>query len=203
VTPEDLALYWNDAGRRHHTPPSNRTPEGFDPAAYLRRCFFSDVSSVLEFGCGAGRLYPPFSDVDYLGVDISAAAIDAASLAHPGATGRFWRIPYGGQIPRSVQAGFAYTVLLHVPDDQLALIVSTITGSVTGRFVVAEILGRHWRAPGQVDPPVFNREAQEYIDVFEESGWQFSELRARRYEHYRGRGPGGRDEMVSFLVFEK
>src|SRR5690606_9750276 len=55
----------------------------------------------------------------------------------------------------------AWTVLLHVPDDELpALLARTAS---YGRVVIGEVMGRRWRRPG--DPPVFNREADEYVEL--------------------------------------
>jgi len=200
---DSMTRYWGgERGLAHQTPP-RKDPEGFDPGAYMARQFFA--GPVLEFGCGAGRLAGAFlsSGIGYGGVDVSERAIAKARETHSAHADRFEVVRYNGPIPFRAPDGFAYTVLLHVPDELLPGAVARISEAVLRRFVVAEILGRHWRIPGQVDPPVFNREAHEYVEAFEAAGWRFSEMRSRRYEYYRGRGPGGLDEMIAFLVFDR
>jgi hypothetical protein len=90
-------------------------------------------------------------------MDVSASAIDAAREANP--DHRFTAIS-GCGVRRG--AVLCYTVLLHVPDDDLATIAART--SRAGRIVIAEIMGRRWRRTG--DPPVFNREPEEYVAAF-------------------------------------
>lgn len=208
MTRDEIDAYWRGPrGLVHQTPPGSR-PEGFDVSGYLWRSFFLDpyIETVLEFGCGTGRLAGMFlhaTDCLYTGVDVSDLAIAKARERFADRKDRFSVVEYGKAPDSDFDAGFSYTVFLHVRDEDLGSIVEAVSSAVRHRFVVGEILGRAWRIPGQADPPVFNRERQEYVDVFERFGWSFRELRAVPYRHYAGKAPGGGDEVVSFLVFDR
>ena len=49
-----------------------------------------------------------------------------------------------------------------------------------GRIVIGEVMGRQWRRPG--DPPVFNREAHEYVELL---GRELIDTIAVPYPRYR------------------
>lgn len=72
----------------------------------------------------------------------------------------------------------AHTVLLHVPDDEIDQLLGR-TASYS-RVVIGEVMGRNWRRPG--DPPVFNREASEYVGMI---GREVVETIAVPYPRYR------------------
>jgi hypothetical protein len=48
-----------------------------------------------------------------------------------------------------------------VPDDEIESVIDLAKGYK--HIVIGEIMGREWRRPG--NPPVFNRDAQEYADM--------------------------------------
>jgi SAM-dependent methyltransferase len=135
---------------------------------------------LLEVGCGRGRLAPLFMPEDYNGIDVCAAAIDAAKQFSPGY--RFDLVIGDEELPFTATK-LCYTVLLHVPDDDLGAMVSRLAWS-SERVVVAEILGRHWRRDGP--PPVFNRELTEYRDHFARFGMDNCEVTRAPYERYSG-----------------
>lgn len=142
-----MRTYWeNNAELRHITPPGAPMPEVGLFEALQRAC----LGSVFEFGCGYGRLAPAFRPDKYHGFDINPAALDEARKRNPGHTfGDTWA---------PADTFLAYTVLLHVHDDEIA---DTLRRAATyKRVVIGEIMGRKWRRPG--DPPVYNRETGEY-----------------------------------------
>lgn len=144
MRPDD---YWrNNAELRHLTPVDNRYPEIGLFDALRQAC----TGSVFELGCGDGRLAPAFAPEAYVGMDINFTALARARKDNP--AHRFttrWE---------PADTVLAYTVLLHVPDDDLAEIMARLRAYP--RIVIGEIMGRHWRTPGE--PPVFNRERSEY-----------------------------------------
>lgn len=148
--------YWRSgAGLAHITPPSNRSPEGDGFAEVLTGLIGDD--SVLDYGCGVGRLAGLFGDDRYTGIDICPDAIERARLAHP----KHWFFSdYEARPPADVT--LLHTVLLHVPDgDPLHVLIGRLSSK---RIIVSEILGRTWRRSGE--PPVFNREAEDYVAAF-------------------------------------
>ena len=102
------ADFWRGNTRlRDITPRGERFPEtGLYPtlAAVCR-------GSVFEFGCGDGRLSPAFSADQYAGYDINPTALRAAAEANP-------RHRYVSEW-EPADTWLAWTVLLHVPDDEL------------------------------------------------------------------------------------
>jgi len=155
--------FWQTpAGLRHVTPPGCQQPEGFDVYQELRE--LSGDHSVLEFGCGTGRLSPAFLPNRYLGVDVSPGAINEAQHGCPEHPYLLYR---GGPLPRFDMV-LAWTVLLHVHDDEIARTVQRLVKATRTQIVIGEIMGRSWRRLG--DPPVFNREPLEYVALLEAAG---------------------------------
>lgn len=111
------------------------------------------MGSVFEFGCGDGRLSSAFHPERYSGFDINPTALLAAQKANP--THRY----VIGWAP--ADTFLAHTVLLHIPDDEIGAVLER--AKAYDRIVIGEVMGRHWRRPG--NPPAFNREASEYIEM--------------------------------------
>lgn len=175
------ADFWRREGLRHLTPAGKDNPEGWDVWGFLRELAEGDV---VEIGCGAGRLCRAFDPEEYLGTDVNKHAIEVARKRHP----QYRFAPYERQ---SADTAILYTVLLHVSDDELGGLISGIRAR---RVVVAEIMGRRWRRPG--NPPAFNREAEEYRQAFSRAGFVQSSREDRPYLHYQGTD-------ITFLVFQR
>ncbi|MCH4563352.1 class I SAM-dependent methyltransferase [Halomonas sp. EGI 63088] len=144
MTPDD---YWRGNARLEHlTPIGQRFPEVGLFDALRQAC----RGSVFELGCGDGRLSAAFDPERYTGMDINPAALVRARQSNPG-----HRFTTEWQPADTVMA---YTVLLHVPDDELPAMMRRL--QAYPRIVIGEIMGRRWRTPGL--PPVFNRERAEY-----------------------------------------
>lgn len=150
------AEYWQSNKQLLHiTPPGEEFPEINLPAALAQAC----IGTVFEFGCGYGRLAQFFSHTRYIGFDINQHAINKACENYP-------RHIFGNQW---VQADtfLAYTVLLHIPDDEIESVINRAKLNYS-RIVIGEIMGREWRRPG--NPPVFNRDRQDYVDLI---NWKY------------------------------
>lgn len=175
------AAFWQREGLKYITPAGKDNPEGWDVWSFLRELA---VGSVLEIGCGTGRLCRAFDPGQYVGVDINEDALDIARSRNAGYTFE----QYAGQ---SADTALLYTVLLHVSDEDLPALIEDIHAD---RVIVAEVMGRKWRRPG--NPPVFNREAKEYINAFEAAGFEYAAMHVKPYAHYPG-------AVITFLVFER
>jgi len=170
------AEFWRGNTRlRDITPAGERFPEAGLFEALGRAC----RGSVFEFGCGDGRLAPAFSPERYVGFDINLAALTAAAAANP-------QHRYSTEW-QPADTWLAHTVLLHVPDDEIAGVINA--AKQYPRIVIGEIMGRRWRRPG--NPPVFNREAHEYVAMV---GRDPIEMIAVPYPRY--------DCDLTILVFE-
>jgi SAM-dependent methyltransferase len=176
--------FWcENAELKHLTPPGGGA-EGFDVHEVLRGLIPS--GTVLSFGCGDGRLAPAFSPERYHGVDIN-----------PHAIAQCWRTSgYGfslcgdGDLPQA-DTVLCYTVLLHIDDETIAQTVQRITKAAP-RTIVAEILGRRWRKPGE--PQVFNRELEEYDRLFAVCGRKRVSMKHWPYLRYNG-------TFISFMEY--
>lgn len=167
--------YWaSGQGLDNITPKGKAWPEGDAFASYLRRVIGS--RSVLEFGCGVGRLATLFAPDQYIGVDISINALARAHVALP--EHRFALVGRDGALPPA-DVTLAHTVLLHVPDDDLA---ATVARFESPALIVSEILGRHWRREG--DPPVFNRELDDYVAALD-GRYRLALAHRMPYPHYQ------------------
>lgn len=158
--------YWqNNNNLVHITPSGERFPE-INLFEALQKAV---KGSVFEFGCGDGRLSPAFNCEHYAGFDINPAALKAAQKANP----------LHKYVTEWAAANtfLAYTVLLHVPDDEIESIINQAKRNYS-RIVIGEIMGREWRRPG--NPPVFNRNKEDYLDLV---GWKcnFMPVKYPRY----------------------
>ena len=133
----------------------NITPAGvrFPEVGLFKALQEAVTGSVFEFGCGDGRLAPAFDSELYVGYDINQHAIAQARKINT-------EHRFGHEIVPA-DTFLAYTVLLHVPDDEIESVIDLAKGYK--HIVIGEIMGREWRRPG--NPPVFNRDAQEYADM--------------------------------------
>ena len=154
MTPRE---YWaSGAGLGNITPAGIEWPEGAEFPRILREMV--GAATVVEIGCGPGRLAGLFEREDYLGLDICPQALDLAREAHP--SHEF--LSMVAYLPaETADVTLFHTVLLHIPDDELPAMIARIRSP---RVIVGEILGRRWRRPG--NPPVFNRERAEYEAAF-------------------------------------
>lgn len=183
--------FWKTKGLDNIKPDTGEEfPEGWDVRDFLSvECEMAN-ETVAEIGCGYGRLCEAFSPEKYTGYDINPNAIALAKKMHPDYS--FEHCTIGNPVIESRYVLF-YTVLLHVPDESLVDFLKVTTASAT-EIVIGEIMGRKWRRGGE--PPVFNRELDEYLDIIEGAGFQTAHLtKDMPYERYK-------DTNISF-VFSK
>lgn len=180
-TADRLVRFWQTDGLRNITPPGVPDPEGFELGSFLRAALAPrEGDVVLDYGCGRGRLARFFDPAQYLGVDVNRYAIEAARAANP--AHRFETLLFGGAGPAS-DIVFAYTVLLHVPDELIPDVVLALTSAPV--VVVVEILGRHWRRSCG-DFPAFNRERMDYEAAFAARAYELHYEVRVPYRHYPG-----------------
>lgn len=169
--------YWRSGqGLGHITPAGIEWPEGEYFAALLGG--FLHGERVVEIGCGPGRLAACFPPDLYVGLDICPQAVEAAQGRRPG---HDFRVIDGADPLPEGDTALCHTVLLHVPDDALPVLLAKLGGF--RRVVVGEILGRHWRRPG--NPPVFNREIEEYQAAFLAAGFALRSSILLPYHRYK------------------
>ena len=192
------SLFWGVEGVAHIKPEIGMEhPEGFDVPAAMR-ALAEDRLPMLEIGCGVGRLAAGFAADEYIGVDINPHALIVARDALPDHDFRL--VTEELSYPPAKSALF-YTVLLHVPDHALAATLDRAT-QAADRIVIAEIMDRRWRRSG--NPPVFNREAEDYILAMQQRGYLL--VGHERIPYARYDTPewwSRRDTRLTILVFDR
>lgn len=196
----DYKEYWkNDNLKNVVAGGLNTNPEGFDVIEFMQELLQPVLwpqASVLDFGCGHGRLCKMVPPGQYFGIDINPQAVELARRNNPGYT--FEEIEVQQAYPQ-VDICVAYTVFLHLDDDTLRGVLWRLYEACEC-IAVAEILGREWRRPG--DPPVFNRDLNDYLALFREIGFALTYTKRRIYERYL-QYADTRNIWLNGLVFER
>lgn len=172
-----------------------------NPAAPLffgpvRRRFLDAVpaaATVLDVGCGPGRLLPVFAAAGLrpVGLDSSAAMLGLAiATGHPVVRADLIALPVGDA---SVDAIWCQAALLHVPDELTAAVLAGFVrvlrrggrlGVVTA--VTADGTGAHHRFEDDDEPGVRRwfvyRDSAAFVRVIAEAGLAVAEV-----EHLEGR----------------
>jgi SAM-dependent methyltransferase len=185
----EIRKFWENADLAQINPGrENDAPEGWDVRGELRELF--GARAVAEIGCGYGRLCSGFAPERYVGYDINPQALRLAEQRNPGYRFHIMRNDDDFEV---ANAALMYAVCLHIHDEDIEAFIGRICDKA--RFVVlAEIMGREWRRPG--DPPVFNRAAQEYIDLFTRRGFAVDDIVVAPYQRYA-------DTQITFLAFNR
>ena len=196
----DTTEFWKKEGHKHIMPNiGGEFPEGWDVRSYLTK--LCDGKLIMEIGCGVGRLSPAFQPEHYIGIDISSKVLEIAESKHKN---HKYLLHNHGDLYPEADVRFVYTVLLHIDDDCIGGMIKNLCEG-TERVIVAEIMGRKWRRSG--NPPVFNREAHEYIALFEKCGFELEYGDEKVYERYADpkfdKMTGGLPVYITFLTFRK
>jgi SAM-dependent methyltransferase len=181
--------FWKSEGLSHIIPNTGQQfPEGFNVHEYLHE--YVGDKTVVEIGCGYGRLCESFSPAQYTGYDINPSAIEQAKQEHPQYT--FILIDNDTEIVDSDFVMF-YTVALHISDEFILEFLEKSSKN-SENVLIAEILGRKWRRKG--NPPVFNRELSEYTKCMEKLGFTESRINEVPYKRYP-------DTNITFALYSK
>lgn len=178
--------FWKNNSLKYIKPPrGGEFPEGWDVVDFFKNFNYEDV---VDIGCGYGRLCRAFDPDKYLGLDFSPDAIKTAKEANP--EYKFSVITNEDEYPES-RYKLLYTVLLHQSDEDIDEIIKKLCDT-TDIIIVAEICGRKWRRNG--NPPVFNREVQEYEYLFAKHNKYIIEHYSIPYEAYK-------ETRIEIMVF--
>ena len=199
VLRNDIYNFWKNNSLSNIKPETGQEfPEGWDVVEFFKNYMtVEEYGEVLEVGCGYGRLCQAFDSEQYTGLDISEDAVNLARKLNP--EYEFEIIPeerLNRSLPHS-RTKILYTVLLHQTDEDLPAMVENLC-ETSRRIIVAEICGRDWRRTG--NPPVFNREPEEYIHLFNTYGKYSVSLLKKPYERYKNWNKN--DTNLSIMVFE-
>lgn len=177
----DYKKYWlNDNLRNIVAGTDTENPEGWNPVDVIRELLQSmHFETILDFGCGYGRLCKAVQPKKYIGIDLNPQAIQEAQRRYPEYF--FKEIEVHSEYD-NVDIVLAYTVFLHLDDDILGSILQRLREACKSHLIIGEILGREWRRPG--DPPVFNRNLDDYISLLQKFGFQVINEYKLPYKRY-------------------
>lgn len=188
--------FWKDEGHKHIRPVlSIEFIEDFDIINIISN-LTEDYRRILEIGCGDGRLATAFSLGNYLGLDINPAIIEIAKSLHPSYS--FQTCNYHDTYPFS-DLTLLSSVLFHVPDQELEETILNITER-TAAILTIEIHSREWRKPTGT-PPTFNREEEEYIELFKRRKFYLSQSIKKPYTRHLEKGR--KNNNFSFNLYKR
>ena len=191
--------YWQgEDGIRNVIPRAGRRGEypenpGFDPLKIL-----PDIIKgrpICEIGCGYGRLAEAFEPDKYIGVDCNLEAIVRAKKRLPEYS--FHEVNEYRYPPS--MAKLAYTVAMHIPDEEYPEFVKAMCDSTGDQIVIAEILGHDKRRVLERKKEGFIHATfgrDQHMHVFEFAKWNWSLVTYHVYQ-YPGKG------SFTFLDFRK
>lgn len=82
----------------------------------------NNVTSMVDYGCGDGAMWYRFPEIDYVGIDVSQVALNAASARHPGKKYQLLFEP----IP-SAELILIKDVMIHLSDDEIQDWIDTVS----------------------------------------------------------------------------
>lgn len=188
--------FWQKNSLQHIKPRrGGEYPEGWNVPDFFKNLYTKqEYGDVIEIGCGYGRLCTGFSPDKYLGLDFSISALDRASALFPHY--KFKLLKNEEKYPIS-KTKLVYTVLLHQTDEDIEDMIKSLANT-SDRVIIGEILGRDWRREG--NPPVFNRELEEYVDMMAKYNKELKVSYRKPYAAYNTWRK--KDTNMSILVFE-
>ena len=153
-----------------------------------------DYQTVIDFGCGHGRLCDIFPKEKYLGLDINTDAL--ASAQNKFLDYRFEKI--GGEIT-SADLYLAHSVFLYMTDREVDEALRKMRCKY---LLVGEILGRECSREGL--PPIYNRDLADYLRLFRSHDLILHKHIKKPHEKYANTAwYQGKKTDISFLLFRK
>lgn len=187
--------FWGKYGLDHQTPKGLENPEGWDVRVMLAGMTMN--KTVLDLGCGRGRLAPSFHPDLYFGIDPSEDCVKRARADYPHHRFEIMDAEYPAEWASSQCAiTLLYTVCLHVQDADLDAFLSNLKSKTV---IIAEIMGRENRWEYTKDDciePICSREKWEYEQAMKGAGYILASETMMPYKRYE-------DKQISFLTFKK
>ena len=182
--------FWKTIGENYLYP---KVQESIREAKFSRQFFREMVNgeSVIEMGCGNGRIAQGFTSKQYKGYDVNSTVISEAKNLFPDFSFNLY-IPFD-TIPLSDWV-IAHTVLLHVSDEDIDKFLDVMTLK-SRKIIISEIMSREFRGYENSIPPVFNRNKDEYIKMMLDRNFSLMEEKSFYFDRY--------ETDINYLVFAK
>jgi hypothetical protein len=188
--------FWTERGSEHVIPKGfGESPEGFDVVDVIKNLADEvGYKSVIDFGCGYGRLCQSFDPTKYMGIDVNPNLVDEAKK-------RFQNYNFSlcnGEV-MGAELYLAHKVFMHMTDKEIHEALSRFRMKW---IIVSEILGKEWRREGE--PPQLNRDLNDYIQIFRSHDLVLHKHVRKPYKRYEEiPWYQGKNTDISFLVFRK
>jgi SAM-dependent methyltransferase len=182
--------FWKEKGENFLFPQVN---ESIREAKFSRKFFRKIVNgeSIIEIGCGNGRIAQGFASTQYKGYDVNPTVIAEAKKSFPDFSFNLYT-PFD-TIPSSDWV-IVHTVLLHIADEDINKFLDVITLN-SKNIIISEIMSREFRGDEDSVPPVFNRDTDEYIKMMLDKNFSLMEENSFYFDRY--------ETDMNYLVFSK
>ena len=132
--------------------------ESYDTTTLIAELIGDD--SVVDVGCGTGRLSQAFTPEQYIGVDVNQAAIDISRKENPDY--QFEALEEYSKIPKQ-DVMLLHSVALHIPDEE----IGNLFAQARKRIILAETMGARGKRQDGKDKLAFHyaRTADEYTKL--------------------------------------
>jgi SAM-dependent methyltransferase len=182
--------FWKEKGENFLFP---KVEESIREAKFSRKFFREMVNgeSIIEIGCGNGRIAQGFTSTQYKGYDVNPTVIAEAKKSFPDFSFNLYT-PFD-TIPSSDWV-IAHTVLLHIADEDINKFLDVITLN-SRNIIISEIMSREFRGDEDSIPPVFNRNKNEYIKMMLDRNFSLMEEKIFYFDRY--------EADMNYLIFAK
>ena len=138
--PLNYKKYWIEDNLLNITPLNwGKYPEGFNPGEVINKEVLKDISynTIMDFGCGYGRLSENFNPEKYIGIDLNPKAIEKAKENNP--MYNYYEVNIDSEYPKC-DVVFAHTVFLHNDDQTLTSILKRLNESNCQYIIVSDVM---------------------------------------------------------------
>lgn len=182
----DYKAWWQDDKLRNCWP-GDGLAGGWDETAWIKdniAPLLGPDGIVIDYGCGPGRHTLAFTPYHYLGVDLNPYAIDAAreNTKKEPPNYRFQVIDFLQPLA-PCDVILAWTVLLHIHDEDLPKVLDQFTAAKPEYIVIGEIMDRRWREVSPPNGPFYQRDLDDYLQYLD--GRYYTLVRNHRIPYAR------------------
>lgn len=173
--------YWTEDNLQNIIPLNQgEFPEGFNPGTIINEILNDkNINTIVDFGCGYGRLSRSFSPDKYIGIDLNPNAIKMAKENNP--EYNYLEIDVNSEYPKC-DAIFAHTVFLHNDNTTLKSILKRLENTGAKYIIISDVISKDWH--NGFIPPTFYRDLNDYNSLMENIGFKFISETKKVYKRY-------------------
>lgn len=180
--PLNYKKYWTEDNLLNIIPGGyGKYPEGFNPGEVINKEILKDISynTIVDFGCGYGRLSENFSPKKYIGIDLNPKAIEKAKENNP--EYKYYEVDINSEYPKC-DVIFAHTVFLHNDDQTLINILKRLNESKCEHIIVSDVISKDWH--NGFIPPTYFRSIEDYNEIMKQINFELVLEKHYPYKRY-------------------